>query len=65
MVEYDGAEPSYNSISMENLRRLYDISGDGALRSRIDALRCAFVGILEEAPYAMTFMLSQLMHTAK
>ena len=55
--DYDGAEPSGNSIAAHNLVRLWALSGDGSWRGKALATIGAFYGRLSRWPLAMSEML--------
>lgn len=55
--DYDGAEPSPNSVAAQNLWRLAQITGSDAYRSQAERTRQAFGDRLKEAPTAMPRML--------
>ncbi len=57
---YDGAEPSGNSIALENLLRLHELTTDDRFRQRADALLQAFAGQLRRYPASLTEMLVAL-----
>ncbi len=58
--DYDGAEPSANSVAAENLMRLGDILKTGTYRERADAVLVAFSDHLQQMGYAAPRMLSVL-----
>lgn len=58
--DYDGAEPSANSISAINLLRLSAMLDRPDLRALAEKLLLAFVGTLERAPHAVPQMLVAL-----
>ena len=58
--DYDGAEPSPNSVSALNLLRLAQITGDEALRARGSKTIAAFTTQLLRLPVAMPQMLAAL-----
>ncbi len=51
--DYDGAEPSGNSLCANNLLRLAEITGDGAHRDRAEDTLRGFAEALHRAPHAM------------
>ncbi len=55
--DYDGAEPSPNSVSVLNLLRLAEMTDDKNLHGKADATLEAFAGQLQRAPSAMPQML--------
>ena len=58
--DYDGAEPSPNSVSALNLLRLAQITGDAALAERAKKTIAAVSGQLDRFPAAMPQMLCAL-----
>ncbi len=58
--EYDGAEPSGNSVAVMNLLRLAQITGSPELRERAGRALRAFAGPLRDAPLAVPHLLSAL-----
>ncbi len=58
--DYDGAEPSPNSIAALNLLRLAEMTGNAKLRTRARDTSVAFARRLEQAPSAMPQMLVAL-----
>jgi len=58
--DYDGAEPSGNSVAALNLLRLSEFTGDERLRERADRCLKAFSIIMERAPAAVPKMLVAL-----
>ncbi len=58
--DYDGAEPSGNSVAALNLLRLSELTGDERLRERADRCLRAFSAIMERAPAAVPKMLVAL-----
>jgi len=51
--DYDGAEPSGNSVQAMNLARLAEFTGDDAYRQRLDRLVQGFSGTLSRSPTAL------------
>ena len=60
--DYDGAEPSPNSISALNLLRLARMTGDESLRRRAEKTVAAFQTQLDRMPQAMPQMLVAVQH---
>ena len=58
--DYDGAEPSPNSVSALNLLRLARMTGDAALHTRASKTLAAFSAQLQRVPVAMPRMLATL-----
>jgi len=58
--DYDGAEPSANSLMLVDLLRLHELTGDDRYRSRAAALLRAFAPRLSEAPDELPAMLGGL-----
>jgi len=58
--DYDGAEPSPNSVSALNLLRLSEMTGDAAMRERAQKVIGAFSTQLQRMPVAMPQMLVAL-----
>lgn len=56
--DYDGAEPSPNSIAAQNGIRLYNLLDDAELRERTEAIFTAFAGRLRDAAPAMPLLLA-------
>ncbi len=56
----DGAEPSGNSVALENLLRLYELTGDERFRGRAEGSLRAFAGPLERHPAAAPRLLAAL-----
>lgn len=55
--DYDGAEPSPNSVAALNLLRLSQMTGDGKLRDQAEAIFAANAGSMRTSPSAMPQML--------
>ncbi len=55
---YDGAEPSGNSVAVRNLLRLYLLTTDTSFLKRAEAALQAFAPVLNQAPNALSEMLS-------
>ncbi len=55
--DYDGAEPSGNSVAVPNLLRLYELTTQERYRQRAERALRAFHGTLERAPMALSEML--------
>jgi uncharacterized protein YyaL (SSP411 family) len=55
--DFDGAEPSGNSIALGNLLRLHELTGDDRFRDGAEALLRAFGPALARAPQALPQML--------
>jgi uncharacterized protein YyaL (SSP411 family) len=58
--DYDGAEPSGNSVALQNLLRLHALTADDRYRARADALLRGFGSILARTPHAVPLMLCGL-----
>jgi uncharacterized protein YyaL (SSP411 family) len=58
--DYDGAEPSGNSVAYLNLLRLHELTTDDAYRTRADALLAAFGPRLVMRPSTMPYLLAGL-----
>lgn len=58
--DYDGAEPSPNSVAVGNLLRLAQVTGKDAYRQRAEAVLQAFAGRLQQIPEAMPAMAAAL-----
>ncbi|HWB60915.1 MAG TPA: thioredoxin domain-containing protein [Chthoniobacteraceae bacterium] len=58
--DYDGAEPSPNSVGALNLLRLAAMTGDDSFRVRAEKAIAAFSAQLQRVPVAMPQMLSSL-----
>lgn len=58
--DYDGAEPSGNSVAALNLLRLSEFTGDDRLRERADRCLEAFSAVMARAPAAVPKMLVAL-----
>jgi hypothetical protein len=58
--DYDGAEPTGNSVALANLLRLHELTGDDAYRTRADGVLAAFGPILTGRPSALSRMLCGL-----
>ncbi len=56
--DYDGAEPSGNSVAVMNLLRLAQMTNGGALREAADRTLAVFAGRLSVAPMAIPQMMS-------
>ncbi len=56
--DYDGAEPSGNSVALLNLLRLHRITGRADFESSARKLIAAFHGKLAAAPFGMPQMLA-------
>ena len=59
--DYDGAEPSPNSIAAENCLRLHELLEDAPLREKANAIFTAFAGRLRDAAPAMPLLLAAKM----
>jgi len=55
--DYDGAEPSGNSVALLNLLRLHELTTDDAYRARADALLASFGPRLVMHPSTMPYLL--------
>ena len=55
--DYDGAEPSANSIALMNLSRLAHMTNDDAFRQHADRTLAAFSDRMKRAPHAMPQMM--------
>jgi uncharacterized protein YyaL (SSP411 family) len=55
--DFDGAEPSGNSVALENLLRLHELTGDDRFRDGAERLLRAFGATLARAPQALPRML--------
>lgn len=58
--DYDGAEPSPNSVAVDNLLRLAQFTGRSEYRQRAEAVLQAFAGRLKQIPEAMPAMVAAL-----
>ena len=58
--DYDGAEPTGNSVALENLVRLHALTTDDRYRQRAAALLSAFATPLTRSPSALPHMLAAL-----
>jgi uncharacterized protein YyaL (SSP411 family) len=58
--DYDGAEPSPNSVGALNMLRLAHMTGDAPMRERARKTIAAFAGQLQKMPVAMPQMLVAL-----
>jgi len=58
--DYDGAEPTGNSVALANLLRLYELTGDDGYRTRADGVLAAFGPLLARRPGALSQMLCGL-----
>ena len=56
--DYDGAEPTGNSIAVMNLLRLSQILNKGELREMADKILSYYSGILKKSPHALPQMLA-------
>ena len=56
--DYDGAEPSGNSVALMNLLRLAEIADSQDLRASAERLLAAFAARLTAAPVALPYMLA-------
>jgi len=56
--EYDGAEPSPNSIALLNLLRLAQMTDTNDYREKAEETLAAFSGVLQRAPHAMPQMMA-------
>lgn len=54
--DYDGAEPSANSMASLNLLRLYKITGHDDYEQKLKSLLMAFSGLLSSAPFSLSMM---------
>jgi uncharacterized protein YyaL (SSP411 family) len=59
--DYDGAEPSANSVAAENLVRLWQLTDRDEFRERAEAVFGAFSARISQVPAAMPFLLSARM----
>ncbi|VVB87049.1 Cellobiose 2-epimerase [uncultured archaeon] len=57
---YDGAIPSGNSVAMLNLLRLGRMTGNQELENKASEVGRAFFGIVQQAPYAYTQLMTAL-----
>src|SRR5260370_777472 len=57
---YDGAEPSPNSVSAMNLLRLWQYTGDEALKQRADRIFAGFAAQLKQMPEGSPYLASAL-----
>lgn len=57
---YDGAAPSANSIALDNLLRLSQLTGDARLEQQADRLSRTFTSMLKESPQGYTQFLQAL-----
>jgi uncharacterized protein YyaL (SSP411 family) len=60
--DYDGAEPSPNSIAADNCIRLHNLLEDTELRAKAEAIFTAFAGRLRDAAPAMPLLLAARMN---
>ena len=58
--DYDGAEPTGNSVALANLLRLHELTGDDWMRRRAESLLMAFGTTLAAQPSAAPYMLCGL-----
>ncbi|MDE3059018.1 MAG: thioredoxin domain-containing protein [Bacteroidota bacterium] len=58
--EYDGAEPSGNSIAAMNMIRLSRLSDDEVLRAKAETTLKHFAAILEQTPQVMPHMIAAI-----
>ena len=58
--DYDGAEPTGNSVAAENLLRLAGLTTDVAYRERAERLLAAFAETMRQQPTSLPRMLSAL-----
>ncbi len=58
--DFDGAEPSGNSVALENLLRLHELTGDDRHRAHAEGLLRAFGPALARGPQALPQMLCGL-----
>ncbi len=58
--DYDGAEPSANSVAVHNLLRLGHVTGDPAMRARIERTFTLFAPRIDSMPRAVPMMLAAL-----
>ncbi len=56
--DYDGAEPSANSVALLNLSRLAQMTGSAEYDQKAESTLAAFSGVLAAAPHAMPQMMS-------
>ncbi len=61
---YDGAEPSPNSVTLLNLIRLGNLSGDERLLEMVHGVAKTFSGLISSAPHGMPLMLVALSRAA-
>jgi len=59
---YDGAAPSANSIALQNLLRLAQLTGNARLEEQADRLSRTFTSMLKESPQGYTQFLQGLQH---
>ena len=57
---YDGAIPSANAVAMENLVRLFRLTGNPAYEARADQLARAFLDRVQDQPSAFCWFLSAI-----
>ncbi len=57
---YDGAEPSPNSVAVMNLLRLWQYTGDEALKQRADRIFAVFAAQLKQMPEGSPYLASAL-----
>ena len=62
--QYDGAEPSPNSVAVLNLIRLGNLSGEKRLLEKVHRSTKAFSGLLQRGPHTMPLMLVALSRAA-
>jgi uncharacterized protein YyaL (SSP411 family) len=58
--DYDGAEPTGNSMALSNLLRLAELTTDDRYRARADGVLTAFADVLAHRPSALPYMLCGL-----
>ena len=58
--DYDGAEPSSNSLAAENLLRLAEFTTNHAYRERVEALFSAFASSIRRSPMSVPRLLAAL-----
>lgn len=58
--DYDGAEPSPSSVSVSNLMRLYEITGDLNFQTKAEQTAQTFIPAIQQAPTGAPQMLASI-----
>jgi uncharacterized protein len=58
--QYDGAQPSGNSVAARNLVRLWDKTGEERYRAEAETLFKTFAGAMKTSPSGLTTMVQAL-----